>query len=74
MTPKQSMAARAFIGWERADLASHAQVSPTTVRNFERGMAVRALLVSSMQAALESAGIEFIGSDGVRLPAEREGK
>jgi transcriptional regulator with XRE-family HTH domain len=63
--------AREALGWTATDLARAADVSPPTVRRFERGGEVRANLVESIQRALEKAGVIFIdandGGPGVRL-------
>jgi ribosome-binding protein aMBF1 (putative translation factor) len=70
MTPKQCAAARAFLGWERADLARPIQISPQTVLRFEKGEAVKFVTVTMMRQTLEAAGIEFTGGDTVRLKPE----
>ena len=69
---EQSRAARALIGWSRADLAKASKVSERTITDFERG--ARSPINSSLAAlagAFETAGVEFIpengGGPGVRL-------
>ncbi len=67
VTPEQCKAARALLGWTQDDLAKISHVSVGTIKNFEAGR--RATNYSSMQTlrlALENAGIEFLGQDGVR--------
>ena len=71
-TREQCRAARALIGWSRADLAKAAQVSERTITDFERG--ARSPINASLAAltrALEEAGVEFIpengGGPGLRL-------
>jgi AcrR family transcriptional regulator len=60
------------------DLARAADVSPPTVKRFERGGEVRVDLVEAIQRALEKAGIIFIdandGGPGVRLRKARLGR
>ena len=72
ITREQCRAARALIGWSRADLAKAAQVSERTITDFERG--ARSPINASLAAltrALEAAGVEFIpengGGPGLRL-------
>ena len=69
---EQCRAARALIGWSRADLAKAAQVSERTITDFERG--ARSPINASLAAltrALEDAGVAFIpengGGPGLRL-------
>jgi transcriptional regulator with XRE-family HTH domain len=58
-------------------LASEAGVSPNTVARFERGEAMLADTVGTLQRTMEQAGIQFIaengGGPGVRL-AKRKRK
>lgn len=76
----QVRAARALIGWSRADLADAAGVSLSIVDRFETGAphSVPAESVAKMRAALELAGVAFIprngGGAGVRLSKGREAK
>jgi transcriptional regulator with XRE-family HTH domain len=69
--------ARVALGWGVRDLADKAGKSPTTIAKLERGEVLRPDTVAEIQAALESAGVEFIpengGGPGVRL-AKRKGK
>jgi transcriptional regulator with XRE-family HTH domain len=67
MTSTQCRKARALIGWSKFDLAARSKVDPSTARNFETRRSRLGLNNRrAMQAALEAAGIEFIGRDGVR--------
>jgi transcriptional regulator with XRE-family HTH domain len=72
LTRRQCRAARALLGWSQERLAESAQVSQSTIANFESGFSVpmRNNLVVVRQV-LEEAGIEFIpsngGGQGVRL-------
>ena len=56
---------------EQADLAAKAEMSLTALNNLERGASdPKASTLRAIRAALESAGIEFIGNGdapGVRL-------
>jgi DNA-binding XRE family transcriptional regulator len=71
IVPVQCWLAREALGWTAPDLARAADVSPPTVRRFERGGEVRANLIESIQRALKKAGVIFIdandGGPGVRL-------
>lgn len=68
LSAAQSRAARALIEWHQSQLATAAQVSVGTVRNFEagRGTPIAATL-NAIQRALEEAGVEFLDDDGVKL-------
>lgn len=60
MTPEQSRAARGWLDISQAELAEAANVSLSTVRDFEKGR--RAPIgnnLNAMRAALESRGIEL---------------
>jgi transcriptional regulator with XRE-family HTH domain len=65
MTPAQCRAARGLLKWNQDDLASAAQVSVVTVRNFEneKSSPQRASL-AMIRSALEAAGVEFIEENG----------
>ena len=71
MTPSQCRAARGLLDWTQAQLAESARVGLSTVRGFESGMKTPVLHnFEAIQAALQAAGIEFIGDEtapGVRL-------
>ena len=71
---EQIKAARALLGWDQASLARHADVGVATVKRLEsRPGVVGGTMdtVMRVKAALEAAGIEFVGlpddSPGVRL-------
>ncbi len=75
LTGSQIRAARHGIRWTVQDLADHARVSPSTIKRIEVEDGVpptSARNLASVKAALEAAGVEFIGSPetgpGVRLP------
>ena len=66
ITGAQVRAAKALIKWSGADLAANANVSLSSIRRIEAGDGVpdstSVKVLSAIQKALESAGIEFIGS------------
>jgi transcriptional regulator with XRE-family HTH domain len=66
MTPEQSRAARAWLGWSQRELATRAGVSLSTVQDFERGQRTP---ISNNLAALRRA----IQGAGVRLVFDRKG-
>ena len=71
----QCRAARALLGWSKAELAEAAAVGIMTINRFEAGELVRSNSTDKIAAALATAGITFIaagetsstGGDGVRL-------
>ena len=75
ITGMQVRAAKALIRWSGADLAQKANVSLSSIRRIEAfdGLpdSASVKVLNSVQKALESAGIEFIGTPddgpGVRL-------
>lgn len=61
MTPEQSRAARGWLDWSQDELAAKASVSPSTVRDFEKGRRDPiANNLAAMRAALEAAGAVFV--------------
>lgn len=66
MNPVQMKMARVALDLGVRDLAKLAKVSPGTVSRFEAGEELKERTIEAMQAALESAGVEFI-EGGVRL-------
>ena len=75
---EQFRAARALLGWSQTNLAQRAGMSLPTVKRFEtgRGANVSPEARQALQAALETAGVEFTNGDapGVRLHARKRGK
>lgn len=74
ITTSQIRAARALIRWSATELAIKSGIGVSTIKRLEVMDGVPAINISTMvaiQATLESAGIEFIGSPddrpGVRL-------
>ena len=65
MTPEQSRAARGWLGWSQTQLAEAASTGVSTVKDFEGGRRKPiASTLGAMRAALERAGIAFVGGDG----------
>jgi transcriptional regulator with XRE-family HTH domain len=63
MTPEQSRAGRAWLDWSQEELAAKANVSLSTVRDFEKGRREPiASNLTAIRAALETAGISFVHS------------
>lgn len=71
MVPVQCKMARLTLALGPRGLARIAQVAPAMVSLFEAGAELKPRTVAALQAAMESAGIEFIpesgGGPGVRL-------
>lgn len=71
MLAVQCKMARVALGLGVRDLAERAAVSPNTIARLERGEELREQTLTTIRAALETAGIEFIeengGGAGVRL-------
>jgi transcriptional regulator with XRE-family HTH domain len=58
MSPEQSRAARAWLGWTQGDLAERAKVGLSTVKEFESGRRTPiANNLQAMHAALTGQGI-----------------
>ena len=65
MTPAQCRAARGLLNWSQEQLAAAANVSATTLRNFERGATIpMPNNMAALSAALAAAGIIFIAQNG----------
>ncbi len=66
MTPEQTRAARAWLNWSQEELANRANVSVSTLKDFERGKRVPIKNnVDAIRAALEGAGLSMVfGEDG----------
>jgi transcriptional regulator with XRE-family HTH domain len=70
ITPEQSRAARALIGWTQTELAAASNLSMSTIRDFERGQRVPTVNnLAAIRRALEEAGIKILDGDepGVKL-------
>ncbi len=67
LTSDQIRAARALLRWSARELAARAGVHITTVQRMERSNGPvngTARSVFKLQAALETAGVEFLSSNG----------
>ena len=63
--------ARGLLGWTQEDLARHAKVGVTTIRNFEAGRSTPiANNQLAIRGAMAAAGIEFLPDRGIRLSGE----
>ena len=72
LDPEQCRAARALIGWSRADLAERSGVAATTLAHFEVGKrAPYARTLADVRRTLEAAGVIFISGDDVGGPGVR---
>jgi transcriptional regulator with XRE-family HTH domain len=66
ITAEQIKAARALLNWKQSDLARESGISLPSINNIERAVgSPRVDTLVSIQNALQSAGIEFIGQQGV---------
>ena len=79
LTVSQIRAARAMLRWTAQDLAEAAGVGITTIRRMDvmDGVpVVNVRTLMALKAALESAGVEFVGTPddrpGVRLAANKK--
>jgi DNA-binding transcriptional regulator YiaG len=60
MSPEQCRAARGWLGWSQVELASKANVSLSTVRDFEKGRHTPiAATLAAMRTAIEAGGIRL---------------
>jgi transcriptional regulator with XRE-family HTH domain len=69
MSPEQSRAARAWLGWSQADLAERAGVAKNTVHGFESGQ--RTLTrnnIAALRRVLENEGLSLL-FDEIGSPA-----
>lgn len=64
LKPVQVKMARAALGWGVRDLAAAAKISGDTVNRLERGELLRDRTIDAVRAAMESAGVIFIESNG----------
>lgn len=66
LTPEQCRAARGWLDWSQNDLAAAANVSQSTVRDFEKGRRIPiANNLEAIRAALEARGLGFaFATDG----------
>ncbi len=68
MSPEQCRAARNWLAWTQAELASRAKVGLSTIKDYEGGnrTPIQNNLVA-IQRALEASGIQLI-PDGIKGP------
>lgn len=67
MTPEQCRAARGFLDWSQSHLAAAANVSLSTVRDYEKGRRVPiANNLAAMEAALRGQGVGFSVETGTQ--------
>ena len=65
ISPAQSRAARALLGWSQDQLEAASKVAKKTIADFERGArSPYARTLSDVRSALEAAGIIFIAENG----------
>lgn len=61
MSPEQSRAARGWLGWSQTELARRANVSLSTIRDYETGARTPiANNVAAVRRAIEDAGIRLL--------------
>ncbi len=61
LTPEQSRAARGWLDWSQEELARRANVSMSTVRDFEKGR--RTPIANNLEAlrrAIDAAGVQLV--------------
>jgi ribosome-binding protein aMBF1 (putative translation factor) len=64
LTPAQSRAARGLLDWSQTELATHSDLSESTVRDCAKGRRVPGKTnLKAIRAALEAAGVAFIDGD-----------
>jgi ribosome-binding protein aMBF1 (putative translation factor) len=69
MSPEQCRAARAWLDWSQSELAAKAQVSNSTLRDFESSRRIPiANNLMAIRRALEEAGMEFLFVQGNEEP------
>ncbi len=68
ITTAQIRAARGLLNWNQTDLADRTGISATSIGSIENGQtSPRASTLATIRKAFETDGVEFIGSEGVRL-------
>lgn len=75
LTPEQSRAGRGWLDWSQEDLAKRANVSLSTVRDFEKGRrSPIANNLAAIERALNAGGIVMVDRDGAAAGIEIERK
>lgn len=65
ITSAQSRAARGLVSWSQVKLAQQANLSESTIRDFEKDRRLPSVNnLAAIRRALEDAGVEFIGRNG----------
>ena len=65
ISPEQSRAARGWLGWSQDELAKEANVSLSTIRDFEKGRRVPiANNLGAIQRVFHDRGIKFLDHNG----------
>jgi transcriptional regulator with XRE-family HTH domain len=68
VNPSECRAARSLLNWSQDQLARAAEVSPTTIANFETGKSTpQRSTLRAIRQTFEAAGVEFLEGGGVRL-------
>jgi transcriptional regulator with XRE-family HTH domain len=70
LTAAQLRAARAFLGWSARQLANKCGVSHSAIARAEKAKGMprmQARKLNAIRSVFEDHGIEFLGSNGVRL-------
>lgn len=68
ITTAQIRGARGILNWSQTDLATRTGISATSIGSIENGQSTpRANTLQTIQKAFENSGIDFLGTDGVRL-------
>ena len=72
LTAEQCRAARGLLDWTQEELAGHAGVSRSTVRDFEKGRHdLHRASAAVIRTAFEAAGVLLIGGEGQFGPGVR---
>lgn len=72
ITTAQIRGARGILNWSQSDLAEQTGISTTSIGAIENGHTkARESTVRKMQSVFEIAGIEFLGTDGVRIKSSK---
>ncbi len=66
ISSRQIRAARALLDWSQKELANATGISLATIRRIETGFMPRGATTTQIRQCLETAGIEFLESDGLR--------
>ncbi len=65
ITPAQSRAARGLVDWSQTDLGREANLSESTIRDFEKGRRVPSVNnLAAIERALQAKGVIFVEENG----------